>query len=193
MDLDLTPEQEMLRRDGARRVQLVRARSRRCASWRTTRSASRPSSGSRWRSSTSSGLMVPGRVRRLRDEPARRRGRLHGARPRARAVAALRERGDERGRAAARPAPRSRSRSGCRGSWPATRSSPPRGSSPATASARRGVQTHSDGRRRRVRARRREVARAVRVGGDRDRRARADRRRRRRRRPVPRRSEPHRA
>ena len=97
---------------------------------------------------------------------ARRRGRLHGARARARAVAALRERGHERGRAAARRAPTSRSRSGCRGSS--------RGDAivttgvaraAATASARGACRRRATRRRRRLRARRREVARAVRVGG----------------------------
>ena len=51
----------------------------------------------------------------------------------------------------------------------------------------RGVQARADGRRRRVRARRREVARAVRVVGDRGRRARTHGRCRVRRRPLPRR------
>ena len=51
----------------------------------------------------------------------------------------------------------------------------------------RGVQTRADRRRRRLRARRGEVARAVRAGVDGDGRARPHRRRRHRHRPVPRR------
>ena len=135
MDLDLTPEQEMLR-------EMVRGVCSSYASLDTVRALEDDPVGfpaELWKQMAELdliGLMVPARVRRLGDEPARRRGRLHGARPRARAVAALRERGDERGRAAARRGPTSRSRSGCRASSPATRSSPPRGWSPATASAR---------------------------------------------------------
>ena len=47
-------------------------------------------------------------------------GRLRGVRPRARAVAALRELGDERRACSSAPGPPSSSRSGCRGSRPAT-------------------------------------------------------------------------
>ena len=133
------------------------------------------------------GLMLPGRVRRLGDERARRRGRLHGARARARAVAALRERGD-----GARACCCAAGTDEQKQAWL------PRIASgdaivttawlePGNGFGPRGVQATRDRRRRRLRARRREVARAVRAGGDRAARARPHRRRRRRRRPVPRR------
>ena len=101
MDLDLTRRAGDAAGDGARRVQLVRVARDGARARRRPGRLSRPSSGSRWPSSTSSGSWSRRSTAAPSMSAARGRGRLHGARARARAVAALRERGDGRGRVAA--------------------------------------------------------------------------------------------
>ena len=82
-------------RDGARRVQPVRvARDRARARGRPDRLPARALEAAR--RARPHRPDDPRGVRRLGHDAARRRRRLRGARPRARAVAALRQRGDER-------------------------------------------------------------------------------------------------
>ncbi len=100
MDLEFTEEQEMLR-------EMVRGVCSSYASLETVREMEDDPIGyphELWKQlgdARPDRADDPDRVRRLGDDAARRRGRLRGARPRARAVAALRERGDERRRAPA--------------------------------------------------------------------------------------------
>ncbi len=89
------------------------------------------------------GLLIPEGLRRLRAVDARRRDRLRGVRPRARADAALRARRSSRRARCSPPAATRRSRSGCRRSPPARRSSRRRGSSPTAASARRACSSQA--------------------------------------------------
>ena len=189
MDLEFTEEQEMLR-------EMVRGVCSSYASLETVRALEDDPVGyppELWKQLGELdliGLMIPAEYGGSGMSAARRRRRLRGARPRARAVAALRERGDERGRAAARRLRRAAARAGSPGSRPATRSSRPAWLEPrprlraAWRAARRpradgdgfvldGVKWH--------------VPFASR--GDAARRARPDRARRRGRRPVPRRPE----
>ena len=115
MDLDLSPEQEMLREMVRGVCSYVRAaRDRARARRRSGRLPARPvEADGRARPHRVDG---PGRLRRLGDERARRRGRLHGARARARPDSALRERGDGVPACCCERGARSRSASGCRGS-----------------------------------------------------------------------------
>ena len=112
MDLEFTEEQEMLR-------EMVRGVCSSYAPLETVRAVEDDPVGyplELWKQLGALdliGLMIPTEYGGSGMTPARRRGRLRGARPRARAVAALRERGDERGRAAARRLRRAAARSGC--------------------------------------------------------------------------------
>ena len=114
MDLDFTPEQEMLREAVAGRVRPRTAASTSCARWRTTRSGTPTSSGQQLADLGLLGMTLPeehgGSGMIMLDGG----GRLHRARAGAGAVAALRELGDERGRARARRAPTRSGPSGCR-------------------------------------------------------------------------------
>ena len=97
MDLDLTPEQDMLR-DAVAGVC-----ARHCAARRRARDGGRPGRLLRRVLDAARRARAPRHaaaraVRRERDVDARRRRRLPGARPCAGAVTALRELGDERGR-----------------------------------------------------------------------------------------------
>ena len=67
-----------------------------CGRWRTTRSGYPDKFWEQLAELGLLGMTLPEELRRERDVDARRDGRLHGARPRAGAVAALRELGDER-------------------------------------------------------------------------------------------------
>ena len=149
MDLDFTDEQEMLR-------ETVRGVCEKHASLTVVREVEDDPIGypdSFWTQLADLGLLgltiseeYGGSGMTMLD--ARRR--LRRARPRARAVAALRQLGAERGRARAGGERRATPRVAPAASRRATRSSRPRGSSPTAASARRRA-TAGRGRRRRVR------------------------------------------